>query len=413
MSYSTLHILSSITTAIIFLFASHVHALTAEETVVIANSKADHSVSLAKYYMHKRGIPKENLITIATTWEEQCSRTEYSKKIQKPVALAVQKLRQTKPIRCLVTLFGVPLKIDAPELSKQEGEELALLEEKIAIIKKDLETAQDRHKTALQKEQAQIRQQIQALKKINTRAAVDSELSLALVQNYSLDGWIPNPYFRGFQRNKGLFSKDDVLMVSRLDGPTPSIVRRIIDDCTAVEQTGLTGTAYFDARWKRPSVSKKLSGYALYDASLHKAAEILKEKRMPVIIDAQSSLFPVDSCASAALYGGWYSLSRYVDAFKWQQGAVGYHIASGECATLKRPDFQGWCKRMLEEGAAAVIGPVFEPYVQAFPLPEIFFPVLREGYLSLGETYLISLPFLSWQMVLIGDPLYKPFHPHE
>ena len=48
-------------------------------------------------------------------------------------------------------------------------------------------------------------------------------------------------------------------------------------------------------------------------------------------------------------------------------------IASSECATLKQKGSQVWCKRMLEEGAAAVIGPVDEPYVQAFPVPEVFF----------------------------------------
>ena len=62
---------------------------------------------------------------------------------------------------------------------------------------------------------------------------------------------------------------------------------------------------------------------------------------------------------------------------------------------------------------AATIGPVYEPYVQAFPLPDIFFNALTEGYLCLGEAYLVSLPFLSWQMVLIGDPLYKPFAPRS
>ena len=46
-----------------------------------------------------------------------------------------------------------------------------------------------------------------------------------------------------------------------------------------------------------------------------------------------------------------------------------------------------WCKRMLEEGAAAVIGPVDEPYVQAFPVPEIFFGLLVDGYLTLAECY--------------------------
>ncbi len=68
---------------------------------------------------------------------------------------------------------------------------------------------------------------------------------------------------------------------------------------------------------------------------------------------------------------------------------------------------------MLEEGVAATIGPVYEPYVQAFPPPDLFFTILTEGYLTLGEVYLITLPFLSWQMVLIGDPLYLPFKPVE
>lgn len=66
---------------------------------------------------------------------------------------------------------------------------------------------------------------------------------------------------------------------------------------------------------------------------------------------------------------------------------------------------------MLKHGVAATIGPVYEPYVQGFPLPELFFGALTEGYMNLGESYLISLPYISWQMVLIGDPLYRPFKP--
>ena len=45
--------------------------------------------------------------------------------------------------------------------------------------------------------------------------------------------------------------------------------------------------------------------------------------------------------------------------------------------------------------------------------PIFFSSHLTEGYLTLAESYLISLPYLSWQMVLIGDPLYLPFKPVE
>jgi uncharacterized protein (TIGR03790 family) len=98
-----------------------------------------------------------------------------------------------------------------------------------------------------------------------------------------------------------------------------------------------------------------------------------------------------------------------VDAFDWQKGAVGYHIASGECATLKNKSSQGWCKKMIEDGVAATVGPVSEPYVQAFPIPELFFGLLVESPFTLVECYFLSTPYLSWQMVLIGDPLYRPF----
>ena len=54
---------------------------------------------------------------------------------------------------------------------------------------------------------------------------------------------------------------------------------------------------------------------------------------------------------------------------------------------------------MLEKGVAATAGHVGEPYVQAFPVPEIFFGFLAEGILSLVECYIISTPYLSWKMV--------------
>ena len=85
---------------------------------------------------------------------------------------------------------------------------------------------------------------------------------------------------------------------------------------------------------------------------------------------------------------------------------------AAECSTLRNPGSQVWCKRMLEEGVAACVGPTSEPYVQAFPVPDIFFGLLADGHLSLVECYFAATPYLSWRMVLIGDPLYQPFLNH-
>jgi len=76
---------------------------------------------------------------------------------------------------------------------------------------------------------------------------------------------------------------------------------------------------------------------------------------------------------------------------------------------LKNKGSQVWCKMMLEKGVAATLGPVAEPYIQAFPMPDLFFPFLVDGRLTLAECYALSNPYWSWQMVLIGDPLYRPF----
>ncbi len=223
---------------------------------------------------------------------------------------------------------------------------------------------------------------------------------------YNLNMWLPNPFFVGWGDKELSIQKTDVLMVSRLDAASPEIVKRIINDTVEAEAEGLSGTAYFDARWPYPD-KEEISGYALYDRSIHRTSAIISKKtQLNVILNDNDALFQRGEAPNAALYCGWYSLTNYVDAFTWQKGSVGFHIASSECTTLKNETSRAWCKKMLDNGVAATVGPVGEPYVQSFPMPEIFFDLLSEGYLSLAESYLVSLPYLSWKMVLVGDPLY-------
>jgi uncharacterized protein (TIGR03790 family) len=63
---------------------------------------------------------------------------------------------------------------------------------------------------------------------------------------------------------------------------------------------------------------------------------------------------------------------------------------------------------MLRDGITATLGAVAEPYLESFPEPDRFFNNLFEGQ-SLVEAYYHAKPFNSWQLILIGDPLYKPF----
>jgi uncharacterized protein (TIGR03790 family) len=190
----------------------------------------------------------------------------------------------------------------------------------------------------------------------------------------------------------------------------------MIDDSLKVEKAGgLQGRACFDARYA-PLEKKTKKGndepniYEIYDQALYKAADLIRKTGvLTVTINDKPELFQPGECPDAALYSGWYSLGKYVDAFAWRPGAVGYHIASGECTTLKKKGSQVWCKRMIEEGVAATLGPVDEPFLSAFPPPDLFFNLLIKGNWTLAECYALSQPFWSWKMVLIGDPLYRPF----
>ena len=63
----------------------------------------------------------------------------------------------------------------------------------------------------------------------------------------------------------------------------------------------------------------------------------------------------------------------------------------------------------MENGVCATLGPVYEPYLSAFPLPHEFFPLLMTGKYTLVETYYRTKSYNSWTMVVLGDPLYNPF----
>ncbi|MGM0646626.1 MAG: TIGR03790 family protein, partial [Thermodesulfobacteriota bacterium] len=382
------------------------YALQPAEVLVVANKKASQSVGLARYYMQQRHIPEKNLVQLWVPAAEQCSRETYTHKIATPIRRALTESTRNPRIRCLVLVYGMPLKVGGPELTGEEKNVWRKLQDQQERLRQQIDAAtgaqQKQLKSTLKEVQGKIRRRKNAF---NRSAAVDSELAMVLDEDASLDFWQPNPFFLGHTPEDCALAKDDILMVSRLDGPDGATVKRLIRDGLTVEHNGgLQGTAYFDARWPVPQ-TKKASSYARYDQSLHRAAQLVgNATSLGVVVDDQAQLFQPGDCPAAALYCGWYKLSQYVDAFQWQPGAIGYHIASTECATL-RGNTQKWCKRMLEEGVAATIGPVEEPYVQSFPLPEVFFAFLADGHYTLAEAYLVSVPVWSWKMVLVGDPL--------
>ncbi|OPY90715.1 MAG: hypothetical protein A4E72_00514 [Syntrophus sp. PtaU1.Bin208] len=403
---------------ILFAFRPESQALVADELLIVANSAVPEGIGLARYYMEKREAPSANLLLVKTSVNEQIGRSQYDQEIAGPVRRYLEKNDpEGKRFKCIVLMYGMPLRVLPPPLTQVESSDLKKLQ---AILKEWTEKENPPGKKnppekskEFQEKSAELKKKIQVLTKAHWRASVDSELALVREKSYDLEGWLPNRFYVGFRGKKIKNMPHSAILVSRLDGPTPATVRRIIDDSLYAEEQGLPGKAYFDTRWPekiQPKKDQKLSAYELYDQAIHNTARIVRKSgRLPVVVDDLPTLFQPGQAPDAALYCGWYSLGKYIDAFTWVKGAVGYHVASSECTTLKAPNSSVWCKIMLEKGVAATVGPVAEPYLQSFPTPEVFFGCLLTGGATLAECYGLSNPFWSWQQVLIGDPLYRPF----
>ncbi len=383
-----------------------VYAIEPEEILIVANGDIEQSVELAKYYCKRRSVPKDNIISLklGKSLADRISRLDYDKKIAGIIREKL-KVKKYNHIRCILTVYGVPIKVARRGVLEGKEKELgklkALLGEKQNKLQSYADNSSIKSK-ALQKEIKKLKQQIDFIVGKFTDASVDSELSLVLYENYKLYYWQKN------KLNYRVIDPDGkTLMVCRLDGPGFEISKNLVDKAIAAENAGLSGKVYIDSGF--PGEKKKQPAFAKYDRSLLRVADVVRSRsKLKVVEEKTDGLFPVDSCPDAALYCGWYSLKKYIDAFDFVDGAVGYHLASWEAVDLRDANSTQWCPAMLKDGITATLGAVSEPYLTAFPKPDVFFSQLLDGY-SLVEAYYRSKPFNSWQLVLIGDPLYKPF----
>ena len=386
------------------------HALEPNEILVIANRQISTSKQVAEYYCEKRNIPKKNIIYLALGLNprETISRAEYEKSLALPIRKRLHR-RFPGEIRCLVTTYGTPVKVGPLGPMPGKGRKINELKKLLSKEKQRLEQLKqnstlDPQQASIQTKQinqkiSQIKGEISRLSGHETNASVDSELSMLLFQSYDLYRWQPN-MLRG--QVPGLGFK--TLMVSRLDGPDYKIIKGLIDKALTAEKTGLKGNAYIDSRG---IVKKDMYGY--FDQSLRDLGAFIRSNtKMPLKTEQTGKLFQPGSCPQTAVYCGWYSLRKYVDAFDFVEGAVGFHIASYEAQKLRDPNSSTWCAAMLRDGITATLGAVDEPYLHSFPQPKEFFAELFRGS-CLVEAYYRTKPFNSWQLVLIGDPLYRPF----
>lgn len=376
------------------LLAPAAPALEPNEIIIVANSAVLASRQVAEHYCAKRKVPRENIVSLRLPTTDEMTRAEYDTQLVAPLRAALAG-RKDK-VRCLLTVYGVPLRVGPSMPTAAEKAEAATIAEQI-------KTTTDQ--TAL----ARLRLKESNLLHRESTASVDSELMLLDWPPYPLARMRANPLYWQFPpAERGKLPR--VLLTCRLDGPTPAIAQRLVDDAIAAEETGLVGNAYIDARGIKFTVSDSDtgSGYGGYDESFREAAKLIEKGGLPTTLDDADALFPANACPNAALYAGWYALTNYRPVGNFVPGAVAWHLASGEATTL-RDGSKAWCPNLLKAGAAVTLGPVAEPYTIGFPKPAEFFALLLTGEYPLAEVHARTQLFTSWMTVLVGDPLYTPF----
>jgi uncharacterized protein (TIGR03790 family) len=236
-------------------------------------------------------------------------------------------------------------------------------------------------------------------------ASVDSELSIFGVVDHPISGPLNNPYF---DKNVPFLTQPlaPFFLVSRIDGPTYEIAKRLIDDALAVEKTGLFGKVYIDL------AQKNEAGYKEGEDWLLASAKTFGASGFPLIVDTRSERFLTNyPMTDAAVYLGWYVLppdGPFLNPeFKFKRGAIACHLHSFSATTVRSAG-EGWVGLLLTQGACGVFGNVYEPFLGLTVHFDKLSDRLLRGY-CLAEAGAMATPGCSWMSVILGDPLYRPF----
>ncbi len=343
---------------------------TAENVVLVVNQASPVSRRIAEYYIHRRGIPLANVCRLNVTKDEQISWQVYEQQIEQTVGAFLQQAGLRDKALYLVTTSGVPLRVagngDGP------GTETC---------------------------------------------AVDSELALLYSKmqgkKYPRGGLVPNPFF---QKRDQAFRHPDVpiYLVTRLAGYDFEDVKGIIDRALVARNRG--------------KFVLDLAGDKSNDGNkwLRTAATLLPADR--VVLDESDTVLYNETDVIG--YAAWGSNDKNRHqrhlGFQWLPGAVATEYVSTNGRTFLRPPddwtistwkstdnprwFAGSPQSLtadyIHDGATGCSGHVEEPYLAATPRPDYLLPAYFSGR-NLAESYYMSIQGLSWQNIVVGDPLCK------
>lgn len=346
--------------------------------VVLYNKAIPESVKLAETYRAARNIPAENLVGLDLPKTDDISREEYDTRLVKPLRgifdskawwkLGKNQENLTLPvqnqIRFIAVMRGVPLRIRNTSATPPP-----------INLQKPFEGRNE--------------------------AAVDSELAAFGIQGLPTLGVVNNAYFKS-EKPFAEAGMPFLVLVARIDGAKWETCERMIKDAVETEKTGLWGRAYVDIANKIPEGDQWLEGVAKANLATG----------IPTVVDRFNDTLPTNyPMTDTSLYYGWYEWSvngPFLNPrFQFRPGAVAMHLHSFSAEQIRDPN-KNWSAALLERGACCTIGNTYEPYLGITHYFDILHKRLLDGS-TFAEAAYAAMPALSWQGVVFGDPLYRPF----
>lgn len=334
--------------------------------LLVVNDNSPVSRSIGEYYARKREVPAANQCHIKAPVREEISRHDHDL-LAAAVRACLEDGGLVENVYYIVTTLGVPLRISGD-----------------AGLNGDV-------------------------------ASVDSELTLLYAEikgapPHRLPGSIPNPFFGKITAE---FSHPafPIYMVTRLAAYDFAGVRDMIDRGMQATNRG------------KFVIDLSLGPDKAGDEWLKDAAAKLPKDR--VVMD--ETFNPLYDQVDVIGYASWgsndHSHNRRFPNLRWLPGGIATEYVSTDARTFKRPpagwvpsanwtDTSTWFEGspqslsadLILEGASGATGHVYEPYLGGNPRPNILLPAYFSGR-NLAESFYLSIPWLSWQNVMLGDPL--------
>jgi uncharacterized protein (TIGR03790 family) len=234
-------------------------------------------------------------------------------------------------------------------------------------------------------------------------------------------GRVPNPYYldaRGVADARPFARIHfDIYLTTRLDGFTVEDVMGLIDRGLAPSDRGKIvldeKATVFDAggdHWLREAANR-LHRMSAGDRVVSEKTRAVAATTDPVI--GYYSWGSNDSANRLRRYGLTFSPGALAGLFVSTDGRTFNEpppawLPSDPNGRTFAGSFQSLTGDLIRAGITGAAGHVSEPYLDATIRPQILFPAYVAGF-NLAESFYLAMPYLSWQSIVIGDPLCAPF----